>query len=231
MDWQLTGVLAGGICVLAIYSFLYRENPFYRFFEHVFIGVSTGFGVVLSISYFIWPDYIKPKFGFDLQPWEDYNWWNLLWLLPALYGMLIYFMLSRKRAWIAKLVIGLSLGLGGGMYFKGFFSQFLPDVVNSFRPLIVLNPGPDGATISWGAMAENLLFVVTLVCVMTYFFFSFEHNKPVIKQASAAGRYLMMVTFGAFFGATVMARMALLIDRLQFLTQDWVEAIGKLFGG
>ncbi len=233
MDWELTGVLAGGICVLAIYSFLYKENSFYRFFEHVFIGVSAGYGVVLTVANFLWPDYIKPKFiqGLVDRPWEPYDWWGLLWVLPLLYGLLIYFMLSRKRAWIARLVIGLGLGLGGGLYFKGFFAQFLPDVVNSFRPLIVMQPGAQGASLDLWAMFENVFFMTTLVCVMTYFFFSFEHDKPVIKQVSTLGRWLMMVTFGAFFGATVMARMALLIDRLQFLTGDWVDGIGKLFGG
>jgi hypothetical protein len=40
-----------------------------------------------------------------------------------------------------------------------------------------------------------------------------------------------MITFGAFFGSTVMARMALLIDRLQFLQGDWIEAWGRLFTG
>jgi hypothetical protein len=233
VDWELTGVLVGGVCVLAIYSFLYRENPFYRFFEHLFIGVSAGYGVVLTVAYFFWPDYIKPKFiqGLIDRPWEPYNWWNLLWVLPVLYGLLIYFMLSRRRAWLARLVIGIGLGVGGGLYFKGFFAQFLPDVVNSFRPLVALRPEPGGPTLDLWTMFENLFFMITLVCVMTYFFFSFEHDKPFIKQASITGRYLMMVTFGAFFGATVMARMALLIDRLQFLIDDWAAAVARLLGG
>jgi hypothetical protein len=92
-------------------------------------------------------------------------------------------------------------------------------------------PGAGGGSLQLGLTLENLLFAVTLLCVMTYFFFSFEHNKPGIKQASALGRWLMMITFGAFFGSTVMARMALLIDRLQFLTRDWVRGFETLFRG
>jgi hypothetical protein len=41
----------------------------------------------------------------------------------------------------------------------------------------------------------------------------------------------MMITFGAFFGSTVMGRMALLIDRLQFLKGPWWDAIKQLFTG
>ncbi len=40
----------------------------------------------------------------------------------------------------------------------------------------------------------------------------------------------MMVSFGAFFGSTVMARMALLVERLQFLIDDWSIALSKVFG-
>jgi len=232
-NWAIPGVLVGGICVLAIYSFLYRENPFYRFFEHVFIGISAGYSIVMGVQYFVWPDFLKKTFGLNLLPWETYNPWELLMLVPFIYGMGILFMLSRKHGWIARLVIGAGLGFSAGMAFKGFFAQFLPLVVDSCRPLVAYHP--ETGALDLGSMGEHLLFVVTLVCVMTYFFFSFEHNKPVIKQASVAGRYLMMVTFGAFFGATVMARMALLIDRLQFLSEDWVRGIGEfwtlVFGG
>ena len=38
----------------------------------------------------------------------------------------------------------------------------------------------------------------------------------------------MMVCFGAFFGSTMMARMALLVERLDFLASDWVSAIAKI---
>jgi hypothetical protein len=38
-----------------------------------------------------------------------------------------------------------------------------------------------------------------------------------------------MAGFGASFGYTVMARVSLLIGRIQFLTQDWWKAIGQLF--
>jgi hypothetical protein len=36
------------------------------------------------------------------------------------------------------------------------------------------------------------------------------------------GQYMMMVAFGAAFGATVMSRMTFLIGRLMFLLRDWL---------
>ncbi len=229
VNWTVLGVLVGGICVIAIYSFLYKENPLYRFFEHVFIGVATGYGVVLTVIIFVWPKFLKPTLGLDLAPWESFNPYELLMFLPFVFGCGILFILSRKHGWIARIVIGAGLGMSGGLAFKGFFAHFVPLLVDSFKPLVAFRPGPTGGELDLWTMVEHFIFVVTLLCVMTYFFFSFEHDKPVIKQASFAGRYLMMITFGAFFGATVMARMALLIDRLQFLTGDWVRGMREFY--
>ena len=38
-----------------------------------------------------------------------------------------------------------------------------------------------------------------------------------------------MVCFGAFFGSTVMARLSLLVERLQFLLGPWMQSIGEMF--
>jgi hypothetical protein len=238
--WAFTTILLGGIATLAIYSFLYRENPFYRAFEHVYIGLATGLGVVITLERWLWPKLLKPILdvgpatfatppqwiasrGADLATPVPYNPLYLLYLIPMVFGLGYYAIFSRKYQWVARIVISFSLGYGAGLSFKGFFAEFVPQVVSSFKPLWV--PG------DWQAGVNNIIFVGTLVCVMTYFFFSFEHDKPVIKQASAAGRWLMMISFGAFFGATIMARMSLLIERLQFFIEQWIPNFKHLWGG
>jgi len=57
---------------------------------------------------------------------------------------------------------------------------------------------------------------------MFYFFFTFR-RKPggVVQKISTTGRWMMMGCFGAFFGTTIMARMALLVERLRFFIDDW----------
>ena len=46
---EIFGVWVAALLTLCIYSFLYRDNPFYRFAEHLFVGISVGYGIVLSI--------------------------------------------------------------------------------------------------------------------------------------------------------------------------------------
>src|SRR4051812_12989695 len=36
----------GAIATVGLYSVLYRENKFYRFFEHMFLGLAAGFMMV-----------------------------------------------------------------------------------------------------------------------------------------------------------------------------------------
>lgn len=230
--WKLYTILIGGIATLAVFSFLIKENAVYRLFEHLFIGIAAGLGLVVSVKNFLWPKILMPLFGLDIVVYPDgtlskpYQPWLLLYILPMLFGLLYYTIYSARYSWLSKLVIGFSLGMGGGIAFKGFFNEITPQIVGSFKPLLVF----DAAGIDWRSSVSNCIFVFTLISVMFYFFFSFKLKSQLSQKISASGRWLMMVSFGAFFGSTVMARMALLVERLQFLINDWTSAIIQLFG-
>ncbi|MFN3684922.1 MAG: hypothetical protein ACK41F_13460, partial [Fimbriimonadaceae bacterium] len=111
-------------------------------------------------------------------------------------------------------------GTAGGVLFAvgpdGGSSYELPNV-----------PKALGASDYW----DNWVFVVTLVSVMTYFFFSFRREPPVVTGVRRLGRWLLMLGFGAFFGNTVMSRMSFLLDRLMFLVDDWIKPFfHQIFG-
>ena len=74
-----------------------------------------------------------------------------------------------------------------------------------------------------GQTVSHLILILGVLCGLVYFFFSKEH-KGVIGRMSRLGVWILMVTFGASFGYTVMARISLLLGRMQALI-DWLEAI------
>jgi hypothetical protein len=228
--WQIATVLMGGVATLAIFSFLIRENPFFRFFEHLYIGIASGWGIFLTIKNYLWPKLFMPLLGLDLVRYPDgtlaepYNPLSLLLLLPLGLGLLYYFVYSRKYSWLAKLVIGLSLGASAGLAFEGFFNQMLPQFQASFKPLLVFS----AAGLNWERSFRNMVFVFALLSIMYYFFLSFRRKGAFPEKVAGSGRWLLMICFGAFFGSTVMARMALLVERIQFLLSDWLEALGSL---
>jgi hypothetical protein len=231
--WALITTLAGGIATLSIFSFFIKENSFYRFFEHLYIGISAGFGPIYTLKYFLWPKVLAPLLGYTVVTYPDgtvvhgYEYWSLWYIPPLLFGLLYYTVFSRRYSWMVKLVIGFALGASATLAFKGFFNEMMPQLVSSMKPLVVFTDG--GFDV--GTSIRNVVFVATLLLVINYFFFTFKRESRASAPALMAGRWLLMICFGSFFGSTVMARLALLVERLQFLYSDWAVALVRLAQG
>ena len=231
-SWGLYTVFIGGLGTLAIFSFLIKENPFYRFFEHLFIGIAAGLGPMLIVRDFLWPNIIEPMLGRNITVYPDgtlsapYQPLYLLYLVPMLFGCLYYFIYSRRYSWLAKVVIGFTLGASGALAIRGFFAEVIPQISGSFKPLVVLDQG----SLMLAESLNNILFVATLLLVLNYFFFTFGREGSAQGKAAPLGRPLLMVCFGAFFGSTVMARLALLVERVQFIVIEWLAATKTLLG-
>ena len=57
------GVWIAALLTLGIFSFLYRDNPVYKFCEHLFVGISAGYWGVLTYFSSIKTNLIDPLFG------------------------------------------------------------------------------------------------------------------------------------------------------------------------
>ncbi|MCA9791506.1 MAG: hypothetical protein KC910_06910, partial [Candidatus Eremiobacteraeota bacterium] len=66
---------------------------------------------------------------------------------------------------------------------------------------------------------------------LIYFYFSVEHKGWFFGGAARVGLRMLMVTLGASFGSTVMARVSLLIGRVQFFKDDFIPATLHFFFG
>jgi hypothetical protein len=231
-SWSVMAVVTGGVATLAIFSFLIKENSFYRFFEHLFIGIAAGLAPIVTLRDFLWPQIIDPMLGNTITYYPDgtqsepYQPLYLLYAVPMLFGLLYYFLYSKRHAWLAKVVIGFTLGASGAVAIRGFFAEVIPQLASSAKPLLVFSDGG----VLWGQSVSNTLFVVILLLVLNYFFFTFGREGSLQNRSAQWGRPLLMVCFGAFFGSTVMARLALLVERVQFIVRDWIAAVGSLVG-
>jgi hypothetical protein len=225
-DVQTLVVWVGAACTLGIYSILYKENKVFRFFEHLFIGLGTGYTIAVT-----WNDIIGPRWW---KPMVDEGRWYFFFAFPA--GMLFYFVYSKRHAWLSRLIFGVSFGAAAGLAFQGFASKFFPQLQNIASTRFTDLPeakAPDAYTLTpFSAALNNVLGLVILASVMTYFFFSFQPKGSTAKlvgKMSLLGRWVLMFAFGAIFGSTIMARMSLLIGRMYFLIHDW--AVVTIFGG
>ena len=80
------------------------------------------------------------------------------------------------------------------------------------------------AVVNIYASFNNILLVLGLLATLVFFFFSTEHEGAVGGVAKV-GVYFLMVSFGASYGYTVMARVSLLIGRVMFLLDNWLGVV------
>ncbi|MDQ7798637.1 MAG: hypothetical protein RDU76_06805 [Candidatus Edwardsbacteria bacterium] len=201
-------VWVAAILTLCIFSFLYKENPFYRFAEHLFVGISAGYGVAIYWNNAIVPNLYVPVF---LQH-------NLWFIIPGLIGLLFFFRFSSKTGWLILIPLAVLLGTGSGM---SLAPTFQTDILKQMQSAIgdATNLQLGGWGLVWG-----LVTFIGVLTTLSYFFFSRE-QKGALKISANIGIWFIMIGFGASFGNTVMGRISLLIGRVQFLLTDWIHLI------
>ena len=101
----------------------------------------------------------------------------------------------------------------------------IPQITGTFKPLWVGRGIVRDATLMERATAslENLIFVVGVISVLSYFFFAFGRRKYGIRAPAKLGRWYLMLSLGAFFGNPFMSRLSALIERFQFLFSEWLR--------
>ncbi len=218
----------GALATLALYSILYRENPVYRLAEHLFLGLATGYGL-----YVIWHEVLNPMWWTPLVTGGEWPW-----IFALIVGGMYYTVYSQRFSWMSRLVMLTMMGFGAGQAFRIWAGTYVPLIRSAINKPLLYTPrgtgGPHAAAqgpLSLGKIPppyihlDNLLFLIIMVSVLTYFLFSFEHQSLLVRRTAQAGRWIMMIGFGAIFGSTVMARLSLFIGRLLFLFRDWIHWI------
>ena len=107
----------GAILTLSIYSFLYKDNPFYKFAEHLVVGVSAGYYLVIYYFNFIHPNVFSPVFllrlGGEPIGFGSFLWWMAL--IPGVLGILLYARFFPKISWVGRYALGIYVGGYAGL--------------------------------------------------------------------------------------------------------------------
>ena len=208
-NMSILGTWIGVFFTLSIFSFLFKDNPFYKFAEQVFIGLSAGYGLIYLIYNVLIPNLFH-KLIFDFSH-------NVILLIPATLGLMMLLRLIPSLQWLSKyplaVVIGTAVGISMLRYMQSdFLNQLTATMINPF----------DGANNV--EIVGNILLIIGTICGIYFFYFS-RKREGVYSVPSKIGIWFLMISFGASFGYTVMARVSLLIGRLDFLLKDWLHII------
>ena len=230
----MVGPWIAAFLTLAILSYLYKDNPFYKVAEHLFVGISTGYWT----SMFFWTQ-IQPNLFGRLWPASEYNsdllWYKfynllgvfssvfpdgginkghnleLLYLLPFALGVMMLLSVSSKLSWMARWGIAYTVGMAAGLRAYGFLNSNVLGQIRGSAFQIFNSDLPFFALVGESTFNNFIILIGTITGLM-YFYFSREHTGTFGKL-SKIGIYFLMISFGASFGFAVMGRISLLIGR------------------
>src|SRR5574337_1884561 len=215
----LIGAWVAAGLTLCMFSFLYKDNPFFRFGEHLYVGISMGYTIVR-----IYYDVMVKSLYTPVT--QEGKWW---FRIAAILGLLVLTRFIPKISWLSRISFAVIVGFGSGVAIPRIISSnILQQVQGTLKPLL-----GNGQSLLGMPQFNALLILIGVVTVLIYFFFSIEHRGP-IRASARIGIYFLMINFGAGFGYTVMARMSLLIGRFDdlilFASRDFGYASLVLLG-
>jgi hypothetical protein len=251
---ETLGIWLAALLTLAIFSFLYKDNPFYKFAEHLFTGVSAAYWMSMAFWSQVhpnlfgnlwWPEGALRGWGEFSYIWVDQvvvdgvrhagtalvdgsltpdqiaaaqlvNRVNPSYYIPLVLGILFFTRLIPKLAYLSRWPLAFVMGMAAGLRLYVFLqSNAMEQIGSTIKPVL--------GTASPAEAINNLIVLVGVFAGLVYFYFSREH-KGAFGALSRVGIYFLMISFGAAFGYTVMARISLLLGRFVSL-KAWLTGI------
>lgn len=193
-----------------IYSIAFRDNPFFKFAEHTFVGAAAGHNIVYAV------DNIR-RYG-----WTPFTQGATLYVIVFLLGLILYTRYHSKYFWLSRFPLAIMVGIGIGLSMRATVTAEFIDQIASTASLPLV--GVD----AWTAFS-NLIFIIIVVTVVYFFVFTFPGlhggSKGVIPRIA---RYGMMAAFGYAFANTVLSRFNMIFGRINFLMSDWFPLPGAM---
>ena len=209
----------GAFVTLATFSFLYKDNPFYKFAEHLVVGTSAGYFVII-----LWHNSLVPNLFGKLVDGS----WYMLWLdssapwyiVPAILGVMMWTRFSKKFSWVSRWPMALYIGISTGVAIPLEMSNRVNKQLYATMVDIHWDNFWGTGYLDTTAGFSQVIIFVGAFAALIYFFFSKAHTGA-FGGAAKLGIWTLMIGFGASFGFTVMARISLFINRMQDIGDWW----------
>lgn len=206
--YDIAGVWFSIFLTMCIFSFLFQDNPAYKFAEHLFLGVSIGVGVVEQWYGVLKPNLVEPLWKLEPPVWSP--------IIALILVAMLFMKLSRKYSYLARTPIALLVAAFAAVKMTGEASgNLMVQVADSMPNLNKVYA--DSGWWSWAqdgaGVISSIILAAGLVSCLVYFYFSVPHEGP-LRYVSRFGVWVLMVSFGASFGYTVMGRISLAYGRV-----------------
>lgn len=184
---------------LCIFSLIWRENPVFRFAEHLLLGLAAAHTMIVTLDNFIKPTVKNEIVG-------EGRWY---YIIPILFGALIYLRYIPKVSWAARYPVSWFVGYGAGYALALTPKPLLTQITDTFIP--------------FHSIDAVIYFFVTTITI-SYFFLTakWKESTNFGRALDVWARRVIMVGLGASFGNVVQGYISRMLDRLSFLFIDWL---------
>lgn len=199
------GTIAALMLTLAVFSGFFKPNPFYRFAESLFIGVSAGYFAVIWYFSIIRPAYQSALHG------------DILILIPLIAGLLLFIpsnseaSYSKLRFLPAAFIVIVTTAINIPVYFSAFIQEM---VRTSIIPLISFDES--------GALQTDMTInaILSIVCVASAIMFlvaRYKNNNRFVNTTGEIGRFFILIAIGSAFAYTLLSRLILFMGKIEFV--------------
>ncbi len=238
-DVDVVGAWLIALFTLCVFSFLYKDNPFYKFAEHVFVGAGTAF---FTLQYYE-EGVLEPVIDHIHRASGLIDSGGLLMLgghgidptlgivfrcIAAALALMLLVRLFKADSWAPRWPLAIMVGVYAALKMTG---ETQAKLVLPVKGMLTPITNPDAAAWSsdWARVEDTgvfftiaaLVVIVGTICALSHFIFTYKRT-PLLGGVSRVGVVVLMITFGSMFGFTVLGRIALLIER--------VDSLGTLSG-
>jgi uncharacterized membrane protein YuzA (DUF378 family) len=197
-----------GLSMVGIFSFIFKENATYRALEHIYVGLAAGYAVSVAFGNIYdraWTPLVKNG--------------QYVWLIPIVLGLMLYTRFFRSVSWVSRWPMAFIVGIGTGLSIFGVINTQL--IGQTRAAMISLIVKDKAGAIILSRSINNAVMVAGVICVISYFFFSWKQTES-LRKVSAVGRVYMMIAFGVAFGNVVMGRISLLLGAIETIFGNWL---------
>lgn len=201
------GVWVTAILMLFVFSVMWKDNPLFSFAEHVYVGLSAGYVIVIAV---------RTLQSMAIAPMMN---GQILWGGVIVFGLLIYVRFWKKYQWISRWPVALLVGIGTAVVITTMVdAQVIQQILGSTLPLLA----PTALT-----TINNWILVGGTIVTLLYFLFTMKtvQESKAFKRVSTSGRYLMMIGLGAAFGGVFLSYLGLLVVQVFYLLSTWLGLV------
>jgi hypothetical protein len=201
--------LVGFFLTLLVFSYIFGDNPLFRFTSYLFVGVAAGYLAVLVIYQVLLPRLVYPLL--------DGSW---IVIVPLVLCILLLTKFVPRLARVGSLPMAYLVGAGAAVMIGGAVMGTLLGQIQASIGIFDLRTSSNPPM----QFLEGAFLLIGTISTLLYFHFGAVPNvegtpkrSPLIEFAAKIGQIFIAITLGALFAGVLSATITALVERMDFL--------------